>query len=76
MIDVAANFGGFVQAYFFRFDDALDRAADNDFLLCDLDELVEPSLENFYDEMHYNEQGARNVASHLSDCLADMVQAN
>lgn len=70
------NLGSLIHIAEMYNDRLREFAADNGFLLCDLDERVEPSLENFYDEMHFNEGGARNVARYLSDCLADAVKAN
>lgn len=74
----------FDASYTLTFESAIRLAAlYNDFLrrfaaerqlpLCDLDAAIEPSFENFYDEMHFNEQGAETVAAILSGCIDDLV---
>jgi lysophospholipase L1-like esterase len=71
-------------SYTLTFESAIRLAAlYNDFLrrftaerqlpLCDLDAAIEPSFENFYDEMHFNERGARNVAASLFECIHDLI---
>jgi lysophospholipase L1-like esterase len=56
------------------YNDFLRRfAAERRLPLCDLDAAIEPSFENFYDEMHFNEQGARNVATSLHECLDGLI---
>ena len=71
-------------SYTLTFESAIRLAAlYNDFLrrftaerqlpLCDLDAAIEPSFENFYDEMHFNEQGAKNVAASLYQCIGDLI---
>jgi len=51
----------------------IDFAADNDVPLCNLDVEIKPTFENFYDEMHFNEQGARNVAESLHTCISRII---
>jgi lysophospholipase L1-like esterase len=74
----------FDASYTLTFESAIRLAAlYNDFLrrftaerqlpLCDLDAAIEPSFENFYDDMHFNEQGAANVAANLYDCVHDLI---
>ena len=71
-------------SYTLTFESAIRLAAlYNDFLrrftaerqlpLCDLDAAIEPSFGNFYDEMHFNEPGAKNVAASLSECIHDLI---
>lgn len=71
-------------SYTLTFESAIRLAAlYNDFLrrftaerqlpLCDLDAAIEPSFENFYDEMHFNERGAKKVAASLTECLHDLI---
>jgi lysophospholipase L1-like esterase len=56
------------------YNDFLRRfTAERQLPLCDLDAAIEPSFENFYDEMHFNEQGARNVAVSLNECIHDLI---
>lgn len=50
-----------------------DLAADEGLLLCDLDGVVPKGTEAFYDDVHFNTNGARIVAQVLSDCIADQV---
>ncbi len=38
--------------------------------LCDLAAALAPSLDNFYDDEHYNTNGASNVATFLVPCVA------
>jgi hypothetical protein len=62
-IDLAALYNDFLRRF----------AAEQGLPLCDLDAVIEPSFENFYDEMHFNEQGARRVAASLSDCIRGLI---
>ena len=58
------------------YNDFLRRfTAERQLPLCDLDAAIEPSFENFYDEMHFNEQGAKNVAASLYECLHGLIPA-
>jgi hypothetical protein len=41
--------------------------------VCDLEPQIEPSLENFYDEVHFNWEGSRKAAAFLHDCLRDLI---
>ncbi len=41
--------------------------------VCDLEAQVEPNLENFYDEIHYNLEGSRKAAAVLYPCLRDAI---
>jgi hypothetical protein len=43
--------------------------------VCDLEAKVAPSLENFYDEMHYNLEGSRKAAAVLHTCLLDVIRS-
>jgi lysophospholipase L1-like esterase len=38
--------------------------------VCDLASALAPSFDNFYDDEHYNTNGARNVADYLVPCVA------
>ncbi len=49
-------------------------AAEEGFPLCDLAAVLEPSFANYYDEMHFNEAGARRVAAYLRECIAPLVE--
>ncbi|MDH3234478.1 MAG: GDSL-type esterase/lipase family protein [Alphaproteobacteria bacterium] len=40
---------------------------------CDLEAQVAPSLENFYDEIHYNLEGSRKAAAVLHNCLVKVI---
>ncbi|MAE97159.1 MAG: hypothetical protein CL910_21120 [Deltaproteobacteria bacterium] len=42
--------------------------------LCDLEAQVEPSLEYFYDDVHFNVAGSRKAADYLQRCLADVIR--
>jgi hypothetical protein len=48
--------------------DRNDRAIDG-FPFCPLARSIPPTTEYFYDDCHFNENGARKVASLLADCL-------
>jgi lysophospholipase L1-like esterase len=39
------------------------------FDVCDVAATIEPSFDNFYDDAHFNETGARHVADLLSQCV-------
>ncbi|MDH3234477.1 MAG: SGNH/GDSL hydrolase family protein [Alphaproteobacteria bacterium] len=41
---------------------------------CDLEAQVAPSLENFYDEIHYNLEGSRKAAAVLHNCLVKVIR--
>lgn len=43
---------------------------------CDLDKEIPPTLESFYDEVHFNEPGSALVAAKLSDCLAPLINTS
>jgi hypothetical protein len=51
----------------------IEFTAERNVPLCDLDAVLDPSFENYYDEMHFNEQGARRVAEYLRVCLSDIL---
>ncbi|MDH3234476.1 MAG: GDSL-type esterase/lipase family protein [Alphaproteobacteria bacterium] len=42
---------------------------------CDLEAQVPPSLENFYDEIHYNTEGSRKAAAVLHNCLLNVIRS-
>jgi len=46
-------------------------ANENSIPICDLDSAVAPSIESFYDEVHFNEKGSDIVAKKLTDCLTE-----
>lgn len=41
--------------------------------VCDLESQVEPTLDNFYDEMHFNLEGTRKAAAVLHPCLLSVI---
>lgn len=43
--------------------------------LCDLEVQVRPSLEYFYDDVHFNWAGSRKAADFLQGCLADVIRS-
>jgi hypothetical protein len=43
--------------------------------VCDLESKVAPSLENFYDEIHYNLEGSRKAAAVLQTCLLEVIRS-
>jgi hypothetical protein len=43
--------------------------------VCDLEAKIAPSLENFYDEIHYNLEGSRKAATVLHTCLLDVIRS-
>jgi len=43
--------------------------------VCDLEPQVEPTLDHFYDEMHFNLAGSRRAAELLHPCLLEVIQA-
>ena len=51
----------------------IEFAAERNVPLCDLDVVIEPSFDNFYDEMHFNNMGAERVADHLHNCISDIT---
>ncbi len=50
-----------------------DLAAKDAVLMCDLDAVVPKGTEAFYDEAHFNTNGARIVAQALTRCIVDQV---
>jgi hypothetical protein len=50
-----------------------DLAAKEQLLLCDLEAVVPKGSEAFYDEAHFNTNGARIVAEALTDCIVDRL---
>ena len=62
MVGVAALYND----YLLRF------AGENGHFSCDLAAAIEPSFDNFFDECHLNEQGARRASAVISTCLTDL----
>ena len=54
-------------------DFAKDMAAKENLLLCDLAAVVPKGTEAFYDDVHFNINGARIVAQAMTDCITDLV---
>jgi lysophospholipase L1-like esterase len=54
-------------------DFAKDMAAKENLLLCDLAAVVPKGTEAFYDDVHFNTNGARIVAQAMTDCITDLV---
>ncbi len=52
-----------------------DLASENDILCIDLASKVEPSAENFYDDVHFTETGAQRVADVLADELFQHLES-
>lgn len=50
-----------------------DFTAKEGLLLCDLDAVVPKGVEAFYDDVHFNTNGARIVAQALAKCIVDQV---
>lgn len=46
-----------------------------DLPVCDLDAQIEPSLENFYDDVHLNLEGSRKAAAFVHDCLSEVIRS-
>ncbi|MCP5057927.1 MAG: SGNH/GDSL hydrolase family protein [bacterium] len=46
-----------------------------DLPVCDLDSQIEPSLENFYDDVHLNLEGSQRAAAFVHDCLNDVIHS-
>jgi len=53
-----------------------DVARDSGLPVCDLETQIEPSLSNFYDEMHFNLEGSRKAASVLHPCLEEVIRSH
>lgn len=45
-----------------------------DLALCDLEPEIEPSLQYFYDDVHFNWEGSRKAADFLTDCLSEVIR--
>jgi hypothetical protein len=43
--------------------------------VCDLESQVAPTLENFYDEIHFNIEGSRKAAAVLAPCLQEIIRS-
>lgn len=43
--------------------------------VCDLASALAPTVDNFYDDFHFNQSGARNVAKYLVPCVAAALAA-
>jgi lysophospholipase L1-like esterase len=50
-----------------------DLAAKHALAMCDLDAVVPKGTEAFYDDVHFNTNGARIVAQAMTDCIVDLV---
>jgi hypothetical protein len=48
----------------------LDFADENALMSCDLARRIAPSLEHFFDDCHFNVNGARAVAAQMNECLS------
>ena len=52
----------------------LSFANENSLASCDLVAHFEPSLEDFYDDCHFNTAGAQRVAVYLEQCVAELLE--
>ena len=73
------------QTYTLLFDDMIYLAdlynnylisfsSENDIAMCDAENKLEASYENFYDDTHFNTNGANNMKSILADCIKDIYK--
>lgn len=53
----------------------LELADQWDLPLCDLEPQIEPSLEYFYDDVHFNWEGSRKAADFLQYCLSELIRS-
>lgn len=71
------------QAYTLIFDDMvyiadlynnylINFSYENDIAICDAANKLDASYDNFYDDTHFNTNGANNMKSVLSDCIKDI----
>ncbi len=51
-----------------------DLASRQGHLSCDLAGAIAPTLDNFFDDVHFTESGDRNVAQILSDCIGVKIR--
>lgn len=63
LVHIARLYNGFVR----------DLSAKEQLLLCDLEAVVPKGTEAFYDDAHFNANGARIVAETLTGCIVDQV---
>jgi hypothetical protein len=63
LVHVAATYNGFL----------MDLADSSNMAQCDLAANIEPTLDVFYDDCHFNTNGARQVAGILAKCIAATV---
>jgi lysophospholipase L1-like esterase len=47
---------------------------ENDIAMCDAANKLDASYENFYDDTHFNTNGANNMKSVLADCIKDIYK--
>jgi lysophospholipase L1-like esterase len=53
---------------------SLTFAKRNGFATCAVADRIDPSFASFYDDMHFNESGAKMMGSLLADCLRPLIQ--
>ena len=63
LVWMAELYNGFVR----------ELAAEQGLLLCDLSAVVPKGTAAFYDDVHFNTNGARIVAGALADCISEQV---
>jgi len=66
-LDSLVRVSGFYNDY------VRDLAAKHALALCDLDAVVPKGTEAFYDDVHFNTNGARIVAQAMTDCIVDLM---
>lgn len=54
-------------------DFLLRTANENGIFSCDLASKIDPGHDNFYDDCHFNTNGANNVALNISQCISEAV---
>ncbi len=54
-------------------DFLINFARENKHYVCDAASALAPGFENFYDDCHFNTQGARNMSVVVAKCLEDVL---
>jgi lysophospholipase L1-like esterase len=63
MVSIAGRYNRFLE----------EVAVSNGLANCDVASRLEPTLDYFYDDCHFNELGASKVAAHIADCIVETV---
>jgi len=71
--DYTLDFGSMIYIASLYNDFLVRFARENNHYVCDAASALVPGFENFYDDCHFNTQGARNMSVIVGKCLEDVL---